>query len=247
MTTLVCLGLGYCARFYVAEFGSRFDRVIGTSRTPDKTTGGAVEMLIFDGVHPSPELRDADRGRDHLLISAAPGEAGDPVLAVLARRHRRRVEAAIDRLSVVARRLWRSRRRLDRRDHADHSAAHARRRARRRRTGVAGARPAAQHAGRDPAARRHLRSRPERVRRVCSPAAPIASTSRATSPTASMSPTSPRRSTPRSCGASTASSMSPTASPRRRATRSSSPQSCSASRRRRCFHSKRRSERCRRS
>ena len=34
MPTLLCLGLGYCARHYVAEFGSRFDRIIGTSRTP---------------------------------------------------------------------------------------------------------------------------------------------------------------------------------------------------------------------
>ena len=39
MTALVCLGLGYCARFYVAEFGSRFDRVIGTSRSADKKAG----------------------------------------------------------------------------------------------------------------------------------------------------------------------------------------------------------------
>ena len=26
MSTLVCIGLGYCARSYVAEFGARFDR-----------------------------------------------------------------------------------------------------------------------------------------------------------------------------------------------------------------------------
>src|ERR1043166_6118629 len=83
MTALVCLGLGYCARFYVAEFGSRFDRVIGTSRSPDKKAG-AVEMLVFGGVHSSPELRQAISGASALLISAAPGDAGDPVLAVLA-------------------------------------------------------------------------------------------------------------------------------------------------------------------
>jgi hypothetical protein len=59
MTALVCLGLGYCARFYVAEFGSRFDRVIGTSRLPDKKLSAAVQMLVFDGVHSSPTLRDA--------------------------------------------------------------------------------------------------------------------------------------------------------------------------------------------
>jgi nucleoside-diphosphate-sugar epimerase len=84
MTALVCLGLGYCARFYVAEFGSRFDRVIGTSRSPDKKVSAAVQMLVFDGVHSSPKLREAISGASHLLISAAPGDASDPVLATLA-------------------------------------------------------------------------------------------------------------------------------------------------------------------
>ncbi len=84
MTALVCLGLGYCARFYVAEFGMRFDRVIGTSRSPDKKTNAAVQMLVFDGVHPLPNLREAISGASHLLISAAPSDAGDPVLAALA-------------------------------------------------------------------------------------------------------------------------------------------------------------------
>ena len=83
MTTLVCLGLGYSARFYVAEFGSRFGRVVGTSRKPGKSIGGAGEMLVFDGIHPSPQLRDAIISATHLLISAAPSEAGDPVLTAL--------------------------------------------------------------------------------------------------------------------------------------------------------------------
>lgn len=83
MTALVCLGLGYCARIYVAEFGSRFDRVTGTSRTPGKQRASAGEMLEFDGVSASPELRVAIARASHLLISAAPGESGDPVLAAL--------------------------------------------------------------------------------------------------------------------------------------------------------------------
>lgn len=83
MTALVCLGLGYCARFYVAEFGTRFDRVIGTSRSPDKQAGAPIEGLIFDGIRPSPQLREAISGASALLISAAPGDAGDPVLAAL--------------------------------------------------------------------------------------------------------------------------------------------------------------------
>lgn len=84
MTALVCLGLGYCARFYVAEFGLRFDRVIGTSRSADKKADAPVEMLVFDGIQPSRQLREAISGASHLLISAAPGETGDPVLAALA-------------------------------------------------------------------------------------------------------------------------------------------------------------------
>ena len=84
MTALVCLGLGYCAQFYVAEFGSRFDRVIGTSRSPDKKASAAVQTLVFGGLHPSPKLREAISGASALLISAAPNNAGDPVLAALA-------------------------------------------------------------------------------------------------------------------------------------------------------------------
>jgi nucleoside-diphosphate-sugar epimerase len=84
MTTLVCLGLGYCARFYIAEFGTRFDRVVGTSRSADKVAASGGMVLAFDGIQPSPELREAIADASALLISAAPSEAGDPVLAALA-------------------------------------------------------------------------------------------------------------------------------------------------------------------
>jgi dTDP-4-dehydrorhamnose reductase len=82
MSTLLCLGLGYCARFYAAEFGKRFDRLIGTSRTPK--AAGAVEMLAFDGV-PTDAVRTAVAGATHLLISAGPTESGDPIIAPLGR------------------------------------------------------------------------------------------------------------------------------------------------------------------
>jgi nucleoside-diphosphate-sugar epimerase len=82
MATLLCLGLGYCARHYLAEFGSRFQRVIGTSRSPDKMAVAPVEMLAFDGATLSPQVRAAIVAADHLLISAAPGAASDPVLSV---------------------------------------------------------------------------------------------------------------------------------------------------------------------
>ena len=82
MSTLLCLGLGYCARYYAAEFGTRFDRLIGTSRTPKPA--GNVEMLAFDGA-PSDAVRAAVADATHLLISAGPSEAGDPIIASLAK------------------------------------------------------------------------------------------------------------------------------------------------------------------
>ena len=81
MSTLVCLGFGYSARHFVAEFGPHFGRVVGTTRDPHKIAGPSVELLMFSA-HPSEPLRDAVAQASHLLISAAPGETGDPVLAV---------------------------------------------------------------------------------------------------------------------------------------------------------------------
>jgi nucleoside-diphosphate-sugar epimerase len=91
MTTLVCIGLGYCARHYVANFGSRFDRIIGTTRTAENAAklaaerfgGRAVEMLVFDGKSATEAVSAAIADADALLISVAPTELGDPVLAML--------------------------------------------------------------------------------------------------------------------------------------------------------------------
>jgi nucleoside-diphosphate-sugar epimerase len=91
MSALVCLGLGYCARHYVTEFGQRFDRIVGSTRSADEMTalaarrfgGRAVEMHLFDGKTASPEVRAAIAGSEALLISAAPADGVDPVLAVL--------------------------------------------------------------------------------------------------------------------------------------------------------------------
>jgi nucleoside-diphosphate-sugar epimerase len=83
MSILVCLGFGYCARHFVAEFGTRFTRVIGTTRDPHKIAAEPVELLMFEGEYRSDELHKAIAQASHLLISAAPSEAGDPVLAEL--------------------------------------------------------------------------------------------------------------------------------------------------------------------
>jgi nucleoside-diphosphate-sugar epimerase len=92
MPTLVCLGLGYCAQHYVAAFGQRFDRIVGTTRTADDAAelaagrfgDRAVEMHVFDGIIASPAVTAAIASADALLISAAPADGADPVLAVFA-------------------------------------------------------------------------------------------------------------------------------------------------------------------
>src|SRR5262245_14461019 len=92
MPTLVCLGLGYCAQHYVAELGQRFDRIVGTTRSTDDVTalaarrfgGRAVEMHLFDGKTAGGDVRAAVAAADALLISAAPADGTDLVLAVLA-------------------------------------------------------------------------------------------------------------------------------------------------------------------
>jgi nucleoside-diphosphate-sugar epimerase len=81
MSTLVCIGFGYCARHLVAELGPRFERIVGTTRDPHKIADAPVELLMFSA-HPSEPLREAIAEASHLLISASPGETGDPVLAI---------------------------------------------------------------------------------------------------------------------------------------------------------------------
>jgi nucleoside-diphosphate-sugar epimerase len=90
MPTLVCLGLGYCAKHYIGESGARFDRIVGTTRSAEQAAalgrerfgGRSVEMLVFDGT--SRALADAIAQADALLVSAAPAEGRDPVLAAFA-------------------------------------------------------------------------------------------------------------------------------------------------------------------
>ncbi len=81
MSTLICLGFGYCARHFAAEFGARFASIIGTTRDPHKIADEPVELLMFSE-HPSEPLREAIADASHLLISAAPDDGGDAVLTV---------------------------------------------------------------------------------------------------------------------------------------------------------------------
>ncbi|QJP15433.1 NAD-dependent epimerase/dehydratase family protein [Starkeya sp. ORNL1] len=78
MRSLLCLGLGYCASRFIELHGAGFDRRLATSRT-GAAKGGNVEMLRVG----SPELEGAARTADVVLISAPPGESGDPFLGPL--------------------------------------------------------------------------------------------------------------------------------------------------------------------
>ncbi|WP_323763944.1 SDR family oxidoreductase [Marinovum sp.] len=80
--TLLSFGHGYSARALDPLLLAEGWRVIGTTRSPDKQAALAeagVEPRLF----PGEDLRPALDAADHLLISAGPDAAGDPVLAAL--------------------------------------------------------------------------------------------------------------------------------------------------------------------
>src|SRR3979490_1664149 len=91
MSTLLCFGFGYSAQHYVAAFGGRFSRIVGTTRSAERAAalagrdfgGRRVEMLVFGGAAPSPALIAATGQADAVLVSAAPDQQGDPVLGAL--------------------------------------------------------------------------------------------------------------------------------------------------------------------
>ncbi len=67
MTTLVCFGFGYCAEHFVAAFGEKFDRIVGTVRGAERAAilnaydGGRLHALVFDGRTVTPELTSRNR------------------------------------------------------------------------------------------------------------------------------------------------------------------------------------------
>lgn len=81
--TLLSFGHGYSARALSALLMGDGDwHVIGTTRSADK-----AQTLRDEGVQPiiwpGDDMRPALEAATHLLISAGPGEGGDPVLAAL--------------------------------------------------------------------------------------------------------------------------------------------------------------------
>jgi nucleoside-diphosphate-sugar epimerase len=87
MATLVCFGFGYCAEHFIAEFGGKFERVVGTVRRAERAgilnayQAGAARAVVFDGAQATPELNGAIAAANYALISVPPDGGGDPVLA----------------------------------------------------------------------------------------------------------------------------------------------------------------------
>jgi nucleoside-diphosphate-sugar epimerase len=87
MAALVCFGFGYCAEHFVAEFGGKFERVVGTVRRAERAEilnayqTGTVRAVAFDGMKVTAELESAIAAADYALVSIPPDAGGDPVLA----------------------------------------------------------------------------------------------------------------------------------------------------------------------
>ncbi|MBS0248222.1 MAG: SDR family oxidoreductase [Proteobacteria bacterium] len=87
MTNLLVFGFGYSAQHYLAEDSARWSHVTATVRDPGRAAALNSEtptqraVLSFDGSAVSPALAAAVDEADALLLSAPPGEQGDPVLA----------------------------------------------------------------------------------------------------------------------------------------------------------------------
>ncbi|OIP82837.1 MAG: NAD(P)-dependent oxidoreductase [Rhodobacterales bacterium CG2_30_65_12] len=81
--TLISFGHGFSARALTQLLLPAGWRVIGTTRSPDKAKAleaAGVEAMVWPGEDMASALAEAT----HLLLSAAPDDDGDPVLAALA-------------------------------------------------------------------------------------------------------------------------------------------------------------------
>lgn len=93
MPELFCLGFGYSARALARRLQDRGWRISGTTRTGENVKGLAeqgFDASVYDGSAPSAAVAERLARASHLLLSAPPGEDGDPLL----RHHRRDVEAS---------------------------------------------------------------------------------------------------------------------------------------------------------
>ncbi len=84
MSVLLAVGLGYSAKELARRLHAQGWRIIGTARSGEGTRAieaMGYEAVVFDGTAPSPALSRALSQAAHLLVSAPPGDDGDPLLA----------------------------------------------------------------------------------------------------------------------------------------------------------------------
>jgi len=82
MTTLLSFGHGFSARALTPLLLAQGWTIFGTTRSQEKCAGLA-ESGVTPLVFPGDDLSDALDAATHLLISAGPNDAGDPVLSAL--------------------------------------------------------------------------------------------------------------------------------------------------------------------
>lgn len=83
MNTLLCIGLGYTAQVFAARVAAEDWHVIGTAQSDDgaaRIAAHGYDSIAFDGTAPSKDLRKALATATHILVSAPPDAAGDPLL-----------------------------------------------------------------------------------------------------------------------------------------------------------------------
>lgn len=85
---LVIIGYGYSSAAIAREIRPSLSALHVTARSAEKVTrlrSDGLDALAFDGRASSPALAEALAGATHLLVSAPPDEAGDPLLTTWGR------------------------------------------------------------------------------------------------------------------------------------------------------------------
>lgn len=99
MKHLLCVGMGYSARALARRIGTRGWRITGSATSAagcERVRAQGWDSVLFDGTQPSADLAGALATATHLVVSAAPGAEGDPLL-----RHHAETLAAAPRLSWI--------------------------------------------------------------------------------------------------------------------------------------------------
>lgn len=80
---LFCFGMGFSARRLAERLASEGWRITGTATTADgvaRMIAKGYQGLLFDGSAPAPDAAAALASATHVVVSAPPDDAGDPVL-----------------------------------------------------------------------------------------------------------------------------------------------------------------------